>query len=239
MTPSTISNTLKKTKLFFGIDDNILDDFIKNASIKTYPKGTVLFLHTDKADYFYIIISGWLKLYRETLDGHEAIIDILNDNHIFGETSLFNNMVYSETAETIEDTEIIKIPINILNKDITNNPQIALKMLHLMSHFRKQQDTELEHRNTQNAPQRIGCFLLRLCKPDVTDSVVLYLPYDKNLVASRLGMQPETFSRALNKLKEKTDITINGATITIHSVEKIIHFSCSACSSNFPCQDLS
>jgi CRP-like cAMP-binding protein len=112
-------------------------------------------------------------------------------------------------------------------------------MLQLMSHFRRQQDTELEHRNTQNAPQRIGCFLLRLCKPDATDSVVLYLPYDKNLVASRLGMQPETFSRALNKLKEKTDIIINGATITIPSLEKIIHFSCSACSSHFPCQDLS
>ena len=225
MTPSTTSNTLKKTKLFFGIDDNILDDFIKNASTKTYPKGTVLFLHTDKADYFYIIISGWLKLYRETLDGHEAIIDILNDNHIFGETSLFSDMIYSETAETIEDTEIIKIPLSILNRHITENPHIAFKMLQVMSDFRKQQDTELEHRNTQTAPQRIGCFLLRLCKPDAVSPVVLHLPYDKNLVASRLGMQPETFSRALSKLKEKTNISINGATILIPSIEKITHFS--------------
>jgi CRP-like cAMP-binding protein len=91
----------------------------------------------------------------------------------------------------------------------------------------------------QNAPQRIGCFLLRLANQTALDNTItIHLPYDKTLVASRLGMQPETFSRALAKLKEKTGIRIKGATIEMESLNQLSDFSCAACSSSFPCKDL-
>ena len=111
-------------------------------------------------------------------------------------------------------------------------------MMSAMARYRRQQDRELEHRTIQNAPQRIGCFLLRLADQSKTGPVTIHLPYDKTLVASRLGMQPETFSRALSKLKSQTGITIKGATIEMDSLNQLVEFSCAACSSEFPCKDL-
>lgn len=107
-----------------------------------------------------------------------------------------------------------------------------------MARYRRQQDRELEHRTIQNAPQRIGCFLLRLTNQEEEGSVKIHLPYDKTLVASRLGMQPETFSRALNKLKDKTGIRVKGATVELDNLEQLTSYSCSACSSEFPCKDI-
>jgi len=51
-------------------------------------------------------------------------------------------------------------------------------------------------------------------------------------------MQPETFSRALSKLEEKTGIRIQGATIEIDNIEQLSTYSCAACSSEFPCKDI-
>ena len=107
-----------------------------------------------------------------------------------------------------------------------------------MAKARRHQDRELEHLVIQNAPQRIGCFLLRLTNQNETGPIKILLPYDKSLVAARLGMQPETFSRALMKLKDATGMEINGATILLSDIKQLIQFSCSACSSEFPCKDL-
>ncbi len=78
----------------------------------------------------------------------------------------------------------------------------------------------------QSAPQRIGSFLLRLCPEGKKGAVVIHLPYDKTLIASTLGMKGATFSRALNILRQKTDMRINGSRIEIESVERLIKFVC-------------
>ena len=224
--------------LFSGASDGFLQALGQNAHIKKHEKGKILFIHEDHADDFFFVQKGWVKLFRETLDGTQSIVDILPEGHIFGETALFENNLYPYSAEVIEPAEIIQIPMLILKEEIEANNKLALSMLSSMARYRRQQDREIEHRTIQNAPQRIGCFLLRLANQNEDGAVKIHLPYDKTLVASRLGMQPETFSRALSKLKDKTGIRINGATIEMDSLDQLVKYSCAACSSEFPCKDL-
>ena len=205
---------------------------------KKYNKAQILFLHGDKAERFYYVSSGWVKLFRETLDGTQAVVDILPTGHIFGETSIFENDQYPYSAEIIETSEVIALSLPQLKMEIENNNKLALSMLSSMARYRRQQDKEIEHLSLQNASQRIGCFLLRLANQNEKGAVTINLPYDKTLVASRLGMQPETFSRALSKLRDKTGLNIKGATIQVESLETLKDYSCSACSSEFPCKDL-
>ncbi|MCB1592164.1 MAG: Crp/Fnr family transcriptional regulator [Alphaproteobacteria bacterium] len=218
---------------------------MEGYSIERHNKGYIAFIYGEDAHRYYIIRRGWVKLYRETLDGSQAIIDILPRGHIFGETAVFEHNTYPYSAEIIEPVDMISLSLKKLNILIQDRPDFALSMLKSMARYRKQQDLEIEHRSLQNAPQRIGCFILRLT-PAHTDPnlrvkavpVTINLPYDKTLIAARLGMQPETFSRALTKLKEHTNITVKGATIEIHDLEALIAYACSACTSDFPCQDL-
>lgn len=232
-----IRDGLKANTLFSSCTGEELDRFAEKAVLHSYPKGKILFLHEDQADYAYVLRSGWVKLFRETLDGDQAIVDILTETHVFGETSIFNDTLYPYSAEVVEKAEIIQIPLSVLKTEIETNSRFAYAMLSAMARYRRQQDRELEHRTLQNAPQRIGCFLLRLADQKQDGPVKIHLPYDKTLVASRLGMQPETFSRALNKLKQETDLRIKGATIEMDSLKTLACYSCSACSSEFPCKD--
>lgn len=234
----SIAEYLGKAPLFVDIGAKYLREFVDAARLYTAPKGKVLFIQGDKANYVYLIVDGWVKLFRETLEGTEAVIDVLTSNHSFGDTSVFEDGYYSYSAEVAEHTRYITLPISMVKSAITTNHQFALNMLLTMSQHRHQQSREIEHLNNQNAPQRIGCFLLRLCPVGSAASVTLNLPYDKALIASRLGIKPETFSRALVKLRAETQIEIQGPTVIIHDLQRLVSYTCNHCSSSFPCKDV-
>lgn len=219
--------------------DATKDALTEKARFIELKKGQVVFIHEESAENFYLIGRGWIKLFRETFDGDQAVVDIMTTNHIFGDTAIFQDDTYPYSAEAAEPARIVSFPIELLKQEIELNPKFAMNMLTSMARYRRQQDAELEHRTIQNAPQRIGCFLLKLTDQRQIGPVKIHLPYDKVLVASRLGMQPETFSRALKKLKDETGIAISGSTIEIESLSQLSAYSCAACSSEFPCKDIS
>jgi CRP-like cAMP-binding protein len=212
--------------------------FEKSSISRNVRKNEILFLQEDEAKFFYIIKSGWAKLFRETLDGEEAIVDIVTDGHIFGNHAIFDDNRYSYSAESLEAGSFVQIPLQTLMECVTTDSKLALNMMKLFSIRQKKHRREIEHLTIQTAPQRIGCFLLRLCKDSNAKNVTLHLPYDKSLIASRLGMKAETFSRALSKLREEVDMSINGSSIVLPSVQKLSEYTCNACSSSFPCDDV-
>jgi CRP/FNR family transcriptional regulator, dissimilatory nitrate respiration regulator len=233
-----IGQILREKAVFKPCESAYLDELTKKSRLVNLSKGQVLFLNKDKASNFYIVLKGWVKLYRETMDGIQVVVDIMPTGHMFGETSIFEEDVYPYSAEAVEPSTVIELPIKMLKTEIESNSKFALKMMGAMVRYRKQQDQELEHRTIQNASQRIGCFLLRIAQMEEQGSLTVCLPYDKTLVASKLGMQPETFSRALTKLKEATGIEVKGNSVQIESIDKLAGYSCEACSWDFPCKDI-
>lgn len=238
----TDKNDIKLSISSHALFDSCAESFIEKLSLKSRTlrceKGQVLFVHQQEAETFYLVLNGWIKLFKETIDGTQAVVDIMPSGHFFGESSIFEDDIYPFSAEAAEESTLVGLPLNLLKQEIEANPKLALAMLSSMARYRKQQDQELEHRTLQNAPQRIGCFLLRIADQNHEGSLSIQLPYDKTLVAARLGMQPETFSRALAKLKNATGIRIKGATIELDNLEQLTNFSCIACTSEFPCKDL-
>lgn len=233
-----ISEILRRVPIFRNCGDAFFTKFGSASHVEEHDKGKTLFLSGDAATRFYLIGEGWVKLYRETAEGAQAIIDILTNGQMFGETALFHEDLCPFSAETVEPTKLISLPLSLLKQEINTNNTLAVAMLTSMARYRRYQDQEIEHRSLQNASQRIGCFLLRLTDQYDLKPCSITLPYDKTLLASRLGMQPETFSRALSKLKDATGIRVKGSTIEIDDIDRLSEFSCSACSSDFPCKDI-
>ncbi|MEZ5722608.1 MAG: helix-turn-helix domain-containing protein [Paracoccaceae bacterium] len=61
---------------------------------------------------------------------------------------------------------------------------------------------QIEQLKARTGPQRVAEFLLELTQSPV-GSCSVELPYDKVLIAGRLGMKPESLSRAFTKLREQ------------------------------------
>jgi CRP-like cAMP-binding protein len=224
--------------LFKNLENHIIDEIKLSSLSKSYNKNELVYLQEDEARYIYYVKSGWVKLFSETIDGEEAIIDILPTGHVFGDQAILHGSEITHSAESVEKTELILFKIDKVRDILSKSSTFALNMLELLTQKQKSKDRELEHLSLQTAPQRIGCFLLRLCKPDETSNINLNLPYDKSLIASRLGMKAETFSRALNKLKSEANISVNGGKVLISSIDRLSQYCCGACSNTFPCKDI-
>jgi CRP/FNR family transcriptional regulator, dissimilatory nitrate respiration regulator len=157
-------------------------------------------------------------------DGEDVIVDMLTTGHIVGESAIFEQSRHTSSAEVIEKVHLITIPSNVLKERIRLSPALALSMLSSMFRHHRRHYGEIALNAMQSAPQRIGCFLLRLCPIDQKKGIVFELPYDKTLIAYTLGMKGATFSRALNILRDKTGVRISGTRIEIDSAEQLAKF---------------
>jgi CRP-like cAMP-binding protein len=216
---------LKDISLFDKLSDEVIQSFHAISHLKTYKKGKLLYLEGDKAECFYIICGGWLRLLHMTEEGEEVSLAMLTADSITGENSIFENGHYTSTGLVVEDATVLSIPISFLKEELLINPQLAFNMLTSLVQYQRRHELQLEQYLLYTAPQRIGCFLLGLCPVlEQKDGVILNLPYDKTLIASVLGMKGATFSRALNILRDETGIHISGTRVTIDSIDRLLKF---------------
>lgn len=216
---------LKTLDLFKNLSLESLICFTNAAHIRTYKKGKLLYFEGDSADCFYIILSGWIKLFRITEEGEEVNLVMLTKNSITGENAIFENDRFVCSAQVVEEAEVMRIPLSLLKQQLRADNQLAFNMMASMVQYQRRHELQMEQYFIYSAPQRIGCFLLGLCPSlEQKDGAVLQLPYDKTLIASTLGMKGSTFSRALNILREETDIEIQGDLVTIHSMKRLLKF---------------
>lgn len=220
---------LKSLPFFNGLSNADIHDFIGQSNIKKYTKNQAIFLHGDKANHFFIIISGWIKLHRETPEGDEAVIALFTRGDVFGEAAIFSKASYPFSAHAAEESEIIEIPSGILKEKSKENPDILARVMTSMSNEIRQLQLENEHMALMSAPQRVGCLLLQLSAGMIGKGGTFSFPYDKSLAATRLGMKPETFSRSLTQL-QPIGITVKGSEITIKNFACLVEYSCGHCS---------
>ena len=218
--------------LFAEFTDDGIADLLKNAHIKTHKKGKLLFLIEDKAENFYIVVDGWVKLFRETRDGHESLLALITSGESLGKAAALTNTTYSYNAEVTDDATLISIPASFLismTKDNKKFDEILKKLLQARLSDLNQLSLYSEHLALMTSAQRVGCFLLKLCREPDKDSAILHLPYEKGLVAVRLGMTPETFSRSLNQLAS-IGVETNNSKITIQNISQLRSLVCERCS---------
>ena len=187
--------------IFSKLPADKLDRLLKGVPPKVYPKGFVLFQQGDRADGFFIVLEGWIKIFRQTPQGDEAVLRVFSTGDTFAEAAMFLGGVYPASAQVAEDARLVRIQNQPFREWLESQPEIALGMLAALSLRLHQLITESEQLQTRSATERVADFILKRC-PREEGSAVIALPYDKALLAARLAMKPESLSRVLAKLRE-------------------------------------
>ncbi len=220
---------LRSLPFFFGLPEEDVVTFLKAGTCHSYKKNQHLFHQSDKAEKFFIVMSGCIKLYSESADGDESVIALLVKGNTVGEASIFDGAIYPFSASAAENADIYEISAETLKQAAQNNPQLLSKIIGIMSEELHYLQHEKEHLANMSASQRVGCTLLKLSADMIGEGGTFTLPYDKSLAAANLGMKPETFSRALKELRS-LGVTVRGSEITIERFERLAEYCCVHCS---------
>ena len=110
--------------LLWGMDMLFVKDFMAVSAKVHYEKGTVIFKEGDKADYFYTLIEGQIRLTIGEPAKEIYIIDKAGE--AFGWSSIVDRNYYSAAAECLEPSDLLQFEKNDLNKFLLKNVESAL-----------------------------------------------------------------------------------------------------------------
>ncbi len=210
--------------LFRGLDENALGSILSHAALKNELEGATLVHQGDTPQYLYLILSGSVQTVRTTADGKETPVRLMGVNETFMDAVIFMNAPSPISARVAEPATILMIPAGIIRKMVTINGHFALNMLQITAGFYKKAIHQIESVTAKSPAQRVGYYLLNayLEQGDPT-ATTFRLPHQKSVIASHLGMQPETFSRALSQIK-KMGIEIDRETIALKDAYSLCLF---------------
>lgn len=209
--------------LFAGLDEATVQDILKYARITNHAKGAMIFMQGEQPSRFYIILEGWVKLFKGNIEGEESILQVLGVGDNLLETVIFSDAVMPVNAQAVDSVKLLSIPASILREKLRQNNTLAVNMLSTVSGRSQALISQFEQLTLKSVTQRVGWFLLKLFLESGDRTHNLKLPYDKSLIAGYLGMKPETFSRTLQALKER-GIDIEKNTVNLPDVFALCDF---------------
>ena len=184
-----------------GAPPAAVETVLASARLNEFDRGATIFLQGERATAIYIVAEGWVKLYRISPNGTEAIVGVFTKGRSFGEAVAFRHDVYPVAAEAVTDCRLIRIEAEVILRLIREAPDFAVSVLSATFAHLHGLVGQVEALKAQTGAQRVAEFLLEL-SPCAAGPCTVTLPYDKVLIAGRLGMKPESLSRAFAKLRE-------------------------------------
>jgi CRP-like cAMP-binding protein len=208
-----------RVAVFRGLKPATIQHIIKPATVVTLGRHEWIMRQGELATAFFIVIDGRIKLYRSTVSGDEAVIEVMAKGDSFAEAAAFTGSRYIASAETVTAARVVRVPADHLVKCIYENPIIASSMIASISTHMHHLVQQVEHLKVQSGVQRVAEFLVSLALANKDKSAVA-LPYDKVLIAAQLGLTPESLSRAFARLKG-VGVAINAANVVVKDVGKL------------------
>lgn len=205
---------LKKHLLFARLTEAQLKRVVQRARILRLDEGQQLFAQSDPADRFFYVISGQIKLSRLSPEGNEKVIDIVTAGNTFAEALMFlEGPAYPVNATALGPTELISIDSHDFANMLRDSIDTCFLMMGDMSQRLRGLIAEIDNLSLQSGTCRVAAYLLKMA-PEDAEEFKLDIP--KGVMASRLSVKPETFSRILRNLQDSGILSIKGAQVRIH-----------------------
>lgn len=205
---------IRNAALFSSLLPEEWQQLVSSVRIRDIKAHDLLFAQGDDAVAFYFVVAGAVRLYRLSPTGDEKVIEILMPGSTFAEAVVFLGGRYPVYAAALVDTKLVEIPTSHFLSLLETNRTIALRMLAGMSARLHQLINDVQALSLETAGQRVAGYILEQFPKDVA-SADIHIPIHKNVLASRLGVKPETFSRVLATLRGAGLIAVAGNDIHV------------------------
>lgn len=213
---------LARLPLFNDMAAADLDRIADKTSELRVARGEMIFHRGEPCVGFHIVIYGQVKLAFVSPQGDEKVVEIIGPGQSFGEALMFMEKPYIVSSQALADTMLLHVAKSVVFDGIEHDPGFARKMLAGMSRRLHGLIGDIEANSLRSGTQRVIGYLLKGDPHDDGDGLTLEV--GKAVIASRLSLTPEHFSRILHDLADKQLITVNGRKITILDIQKLRNY---------------
>ncbi|XHR92697.1 response regulator [Mucilaginibacter sp. UC70_90] len=193
-----------------------LKRIISERKVRLFKKDQVIYYDGDKGNGLYLILKGRVKTIKLANDGRELMTAIHSAEEYLGVNAMLSNEAYTDTATTLEDSQLCLIPKDQLDNLLNLYPDIAREFIKLLSNHIRDREEQLLQLAYNSVRKRMADTLMRLHKQQGGDFKI-----SREDLAAMAGVATETVSRTLTDFKDENLIDKKGSQITVLSPERL------------------
>lgn len=209
--------------LFGDMRPEELERLATGTQILHADKGETIVQRGEPCNGFHVVVYGQVKLGFTSPQGVEKVVDILGPKQSFGEGLMFLEKPYIVSAQALADCLLLHVSKSAVFREIDADPQFARRMLAGLSRRLHALVNDVEAYSLRSGTQRVIGFLLQgAAEAQIAENAFdVVLPTNKNIIASRLNLTPEHFSRILHELAAASLIEVEGRTVHVLDNERL------------------
>jgi len=209
---------MRSSGFFENLDEEALQLIRPTARRVHQPKNTVVFNEGEECRGFYIVESGAVKLYKESMDAKEHVLHIATPGDCFGEAALFLGTGYPASAAAVQNSDLILLRKDEFLQLLRERPEVSFRLMASMATWAHRLVSSIEALTLKDAGARFAAYLLAEAKTP-KDGTVVDLGMPKQVLASHLGMTGETLSRLLARFESDGLVAARGRRVQLLSVD--------------------
>jgi len=228
LTPADLVEIIRRLEFAASLNDETISQLAQSSQVFDVRRRRFVYRAFDEADALFAIVSGRIKLCRIEPDTErEAVIDILPQGSLFGESALYSKAGRREnSAVAYESCTLLKIPAPQFRLALNGEPELHDYTLRLIG-------MRLEHAERRLADFALNAIPARLDRllADFSDrygvresnGVLIDIPLPHREIASIVGSTRESVTVRLNAMRREGTIEFVNRRILVKRPEGLLH----------------
>ena len=189
---------MRGLRIFQGVDRKHVDAMLRASFLQRFPQGVELVREGDPADFLHVVIEGKVEVfsaYRE----RETTVSVLGPGQCFIMAAVVLDRVYLKSARSLTPARILLIPADAVRQCFAHDGAFSRCLASDLAEAYRMVVKELKNQKLRSGLERLANWLLAH-QAELGGAQRFDLPFEKKVLASRLGMAPEVLSRSFAAL---------------------------------------
>ncbi len=215
---------LKRCELFEQLDGAQIARLETQSQVRIFDRKSLVYLPDDESDSVLLLVSGRVRIYHITTEGKEALLAFIDPGELFGELSIIGQAEREEFAETMEKSQIVKIPGQVIRDLMAENPDVTLGVTKLIGLRRQRFERRLKSLMFQPNRDRLVFLLLELAERYAVlhpDGIALRIRLSHQEMANIIGSTRETVTVVLGELQQEGLLEVKRRQVILKNLERL------------------
>lgn len=209
---------MQSLPLFDGVAPAHVNAMLKASFLQRFPARVELVHEGEPADFLHVIVDGQVEVYSTYRD-RETTVAVVGSGHSFIVAAVVLDRIYLKSARALTSARILMIPAEAVRRYFGEDAAFARSLALELAMAYRSVVKELKNQKLRSSLERLANWLLVQGEPS-SQRREFKLPFDKKILASRLGMAPEVLSRCFTALVPYK-VVVKGAAILIEDADAL------------------
>jgi CRP/FNR family transcriptional activator FtrB len=210
---------MRAVRIFQGVDRKHVDAMLRVSFLQRFPQGVELVREGEPADFLHVVIEGKVEVfsaYRE----RETTVSVLGPGQCFIMAAVVLDRIYLKSARSLTPARVLLIPADAVRQCFAHDGAFARGLALDLAEAYRLVVKELKNQKLRSGLERLANWLLAQ-QGEAGGAARFELPFEKKVLAARLGMAPEVLSRSFAALVPYR-VKVQGTIIEIRDRDALV-----------------